>query len=149
MFGSFLRTLPEITLFHNKTSPTSVKALALLQSALSDPYPPHTSKAPLKFNLTIAENPPTADQIRTMLPYLTRSDSPAALLSSHPSAPSGEDRPTTPEGVVDVATRTPSALKWPIVVDWNSGRAAAGSLDGVAEMLEYLRKVRDEEVKES
>ncbi|KZV73648.1 hypothetical protein PENSPDRAFT_674461 [Peniophora sp. CONT] len=149
MFGSFLRTLPEITLFHSKSSPTSVKALALLQSALSNPYPPHTSKGPLKFTLNVAEHPPTADQVRTILPYITQSDSPSVLLSSHPSAPSGEDRPTTPEGVVDVATRTPNALKWPIVVDWNSGRAAAGNLDGVVEMLEHLRKVRDGEVKES
>ena len=103
---------------------------------------------PLKFNLTIAENPPTADQIRTLLPYLTRSDSPAVLLSSHPSAPSGEDRPTTPEGIVDVAARTPNALRWPIIVDWNSGKAAAGNLDGVVEMLEHLRKIRDGEGKD-
>ena len=103
---------------------------------------------PLKFSLTIAENPPTADQIRTLLPYLTHSDSPSVLLSSHPSAPSGEDRPTTPEGVVDVAARTPNALRWPIIVDWNSGKAAAGNLDGVVEMLEHLRKIRDGEGKD-
>ncbi|KAI0036581.1 thioredoxin-like protein [Vararia minispora EC-137] len=145
MFSSFLRTLPEITLFHNKVSPPSVRALALLQSAVSSPYPPNgTSRAPLKFNLTVAENPPTPDQVRTILSYLRSSDV-AVLLSAHPSV--GDHRPTTPEALVRLVESTPNALKWPVVVDWSSGRATAGSTEGVLEILEYLRKVRDSKAK--
>jgi hypothetical protein len=39
-------------------------------------------------------------------------------------------------------------LKWPIIVDWTSGRASAGDSEGVKDILEYLRKKRDGEVKE-
>jgi hypothetical protein len=141
---------------HNPSLPPSNKALAALRAALSAPFPPGgTSKSPLNFNLDVIENaPPTADQIRTMLDYLPRVrdiDDPhhvAALISSHPSAPSLPDRPHSPEGLVRLAQKSPLALKWPIVVDWTSGRATAGDSEGVKDILEYLRKKRDGEVKE-
>ena len=141
---------------HNPSLPPSNGALAMLRAALSSPYPPgSTSKSPLKFDLEVIENaPPTADQIRTILEYLPRVrdvDDPhhvAALISSHPSAPSLPDRPHSPEGLVRLAEKSPLALKWPIVVDWTSGRASAGDSEGIKDMLEYLRKKRDGEVKE-
>ncbi len=115
----------------------SNRALALLQAALSSPYPQGSaSKSPLKFDLEVIENaPPTADQIRSILDYLPRIrdvDDPhhvAALISSHPSAPSLPDRPHSPEGLVRLAQKSPLALRWPIVVDWTSGRASAGDVD--------------------
>lgn len=141
---------------HNPSSPPSTKALALLRAALSSPYPPGTaSSSPLNFNLEVIENtPPNADQIRTILSYLPRVrdiDDPhhiAALISSHPSAPSLPDRPHSPEGLVRLVQKSPLALKWPIVVDWTSGRASAGDSESVKDILEYLRKKRDGEVKE-
>jgi hypothetical protein len=134
----------------------SNRALALLQAALSSPYPQGSaSKSPLKFDLEVIENaPPTADQIRSIMDYLPRIrdvDDPhhvAALISSHPSAPCLPDRPYSPEGLVRLAQKSPLALKWPIVVDWTSGRASAGDVEGVKDILEYLRKKRDGEVKE-
>jgi hypothetical protein len=50
--------------------------------------------------------------------------------------------------LVRLAQKSPLALKWPIVVDWTSGRASAGDSEGVKDILEYLRKKRDGEVKE-
>ena len=47
-----------------------------------------------------------------------------------------------------LAQKSPLALKWPIIVDWTSGRAVAGDSEGVKDILEYLRKRRDGEVKE-
>ena len=141
---------------HNPSLPPSNKALAALRAALSAPYPPGSaSNPPLNFDLEVIENaPPTADQIRTILDYLPRvrdADDPhhiAALISSHPSAPSLPDRPHSPEGLVRLAQKSPLALKWPIIVDWTSGRASAGDSEGVKDILEYLRKKRDGEVKE-
>ncbi len=131
----------------------SATALAILRAAASSPYPPGGS-SPLKFNLEVIENtPPTADQIRTILDYLPRLsdiDDPhhvAALISSHPSAPSLPDRPHSPEGLARLAQKSPLAIKWPIVVDWTNGRASAGDSEGVKDILEYLRKKRDGEVK--
>ena len=64
------------------------------------------------------------------------------FVSAHPTV---ETRPTSEEGVQELATKNLNALKWPIVVDWNAGRAAVGDLEGVQVLLEELRKKRDGE----
>ncbi|KAH9056468.1 hypothetical protein EDB87DRAFT_1566578 [Lactarius vividus] len=156
MFSAFKRSIPQLSIFHNSSSAPSTTALAILRAAASSPYPSGVSSAsPLKFNLEVIENtPPTADQIRTILDYLPPLrdvDDPhhvSALISSHPSAPSLPDRPHSPEGLVRLAEKSPQAIKWPIVVDWTNGRASAGDSEGVKDILEYLRKKRDGEVKE-
>ena len=101
-----------------------------LQAALSSPYPPgSTAKSPLKFDLEFIENaPPTAHRIRTVLKYLPRVrdvDNPhhvAALISSHPSAPSFPDRPHSTEGLVCLAERVRSHLNGRLL---STGQAAA------------------------
>ncbi|KZT65179.1 hypothetical protein DAEQUDRAFT_731690, partial [Daedalea quercina L-15889] len=131
---------PRISIFHNPSSPPSITALQLLRAALSSPYPANQPTAPpLKFNLEVLENkPPTGDQLRTILSYLPAATSapdgvsPDVLVSSHPAM---ETRPTSTDG-------------WPIVVDWDAGRAAVGDVEGVRRILEELRKKRDGEVQE-
>lgn len=120
---------------------------------MSSPYPPSKPNAPpLNFNLEVIENsPPTSDQLRTILSYLpgdkTRGEtpSPVDLLSSHPTV---HTRPTSPEGLSKLAEQNLHALKWPIVVDWDHGKAAVGDVEGVKSILEELRKRRDGEVKD-
>lgn len=48
----------------------------------------------------------------------------------------------------DLVTKNPEAFKWPLVVDWNGGRASVGDVDGVKTILEALRQRRDGEVKD-
>ncbi|KAI6143214.1 hypothetical protein BKA82DRAFT_4183867 [Pisolithus tinctorius] len=144
MFSSFLKTLPQISIFHNPSSPASVRALALLRSALSAPYPPEKQGAqPLQFNLEVVERtPPTPDQIKTIMSYLEPKGSEngpySAFLSAHPSA----------LGFQNSHRRRLRSLKWPLVVDWHGGKASVGDVDGVKNMLEALRKRRDGEVKD-
>ncbi|KAI0269498.1 hypothetical protein BGY98DRAFT_1014616, partial [Russula aff. rugulosa BPL654] len=121
MLSSFKRSIVSpitaaLTHDHNPSLPPSNKALAALRAALSAPYPPGgASNFPLNFNLEVIENaPPNADQIRTILDYLPHLRDTAIHIMS------------------------PLALKWPIVVDWTSGRATAGDSEGK----------RDGEVKE-
>ncbi|KIJ18357.1 hypothetical protein PAXINDRAFT_72110, partial [Paxillus involutus ATCC 200175] len=141
---------------HHPSSPPSVKALAMLRSSLSAPYPPDKPNAPpLDFNLEVIESkPPTPHQLRIILSNLTPKDSAAAspsystFLSSHPSAPASSEQPHSAIGVVNLATQNPNALKWPVVVDWNGGRASVGDVDGVKNILEALRQRRDGEVKD-
>lgn len=45
-----------------------------------------------------------------------------------------------------MANKNPSLLKWPIVVDWTGGRASVGNVDGVYDILEAIRKDRDQDV---
>ncbi|KAF9484809.1 hypothetical protein BDN70DRAFT_872057 [Pholiota conissans] len=151
MFNSFKRKLPEISIFHHPLSPPSTKALSLLRSSLSNPYPPNSDKkVPLEFNLEVVESAPTSDQLNIILSYL----SPKALnpsmvfLSAHPSAPSGQDAPSTVKAIAELAQSNPNALKWPIVVDWADGKASVGDVDGVKSILETIRKRRDGELPE-
>lgn len=95
-------------------------------------------------------SPPTSDQLRVILSYLP---SPAAnpslvFLSAHPSTPSTAEQPTTVKGIAELAEKNPNAIKWPIVVDWQDGKASVGNVDGVKGMLEHLRKKRDGEITE-
>lgn len=128
----------------------------MLRASLSAPYPPTKADAsPLEFNLEVIESkPPTPDQLRTILSYLTPKDVTAAtpsyttFLSSHPSAPGSEEQPQSATGIAELGAQNPNALKWPVVVDWNGGRASVGDVDGVVKMLEMLRQRRDGEAKE-
>ncbi|KAH0579575.1 hypothetical protein H2248_002426 [Termitomyces sp. 'cryptogamus'] len=151
MFNSFKRRLPEISIFHQPSSPPSTKALNLLRSSISAPYPPgQAQKQPLAFDLEVVEGPPTSDQMRTILSYLpSKAVSPSlAFLSAHYATPSGSERPEGVSAIANLAQNNPSALKWPIVVDWHSGQAAIGDVEGVKGILETLRKRRDGELKE-
>ncbi|KAH8833049.1 thioredoxin-like protein [Flagelloscypha sp. PMI_526] len=145
MFSAFKRSIPQISIFHNAKSPPSVTALNLLQSSLSNPYPPG-SKQPLKFNLEVVESPPTTDQLRTILSYLPSSKSnnvSSTFLSAHPSSSSSQSESLAT--VSETAKTNPKSVKWPIVVDWDGGSAAVGNVDDVKTILEELRKVRDGE----
>ena len=65
-------------------------------------------------------------------------------MSTHPTtSPIGIAR--TPEDISNLAQANPNVLKWPIVVDWDGGRAAVGDVEGVKSILEELRKKRDGE----
>ncbi|KAF7323848.1 RNase III domain-containing protein [Mycena kentingensis (nom. inval.)] len=143
MFSGWTRSLHEISIFHHPTSPPSVKALGMLRSALSAPYPDKGSE-PLKFNLEVIEGAPTADQLNTILSFLPAKDDSApsaasVFLSAHPTSPSSGDI----DSISRLGRDRPNALKWPIVVDWNAGTASVGDVGGVTRILEELRKKRD------
>lgn len=133
---------------HNSTSPPSTKALSLLRSSLSNPYPPNKSSAPLDFKLDVVESAPTPDQLKTILSYVSpNGSSPAAgvFLSAHPSAPASGEQPDSLSGISGLGGKNPNAFEWPIVVDWDNGKASIGDVEGVKDILERLRKKRDGE----
>jgi len=70
-----------------------------------------------------------------------------ALLSVHPSVFATE-QPKTLKEIVELAEKNPKALKWPIVINWNDGKASIGNVEGVKDILETLRKKRDGELKD-
>ncbi|KAF9039911.1 thioredoxin-like protein [Panaeolus papilionaceus] len=148
MFNSFKRKLPEISIFHHPSSPPSTKALALLKSSLQGPYPPtDPANPPLTFDLSVVENPPTEDQLNTIMQFSPRATNPAfTFLSAFPGSSESGGASTVKE-IVKLAEKNPKALKYPIVVDWGNGNAAVGDVEGVKRMLEEIRKRRDGEVK--
>jgi hypothetical protein len=68
------------------------------------------------------------------------------LLSAHPTT-SGTEPPTL-KGIVELAEKNPKSLMWPIVVDWNNGKAGIGSVEGARDILETIRQRRDGELKD-
>ena len=129
---------------HNNSSPQSKRALELLRSSLTSSYPPgKTGAGPLEFDLEVVESTPTQDQVQTILSYLpSRPSISSAFISSHPSS-MGLEKQMTHETMEELAKTNPSALKWPIVVDWLNGRASVGDVEGVRQILEAIRKERD------
>lgn len=129
---------------HSPSSPSSVAALKLLNAAVSGPYPASKPDAPpLSFNLETIENQsPTADQLRTILSYIPGTSSLDSFVSAHYAV---DAKPTSTAGLSKLASQEPRALKWPIVVDWEGGKAAVGDIEGVKSILEELRKRRDGE----
>ena len=142
----FHASAPVLTLSrsHSPSSPASVTALKLLNAAASGPYPPSKEGAPpLAFNLEVVENqPPTSDQLRTILSYLPGTSSLDSFVSAHYAV---DAKPTSTSGLAKLASQEPRALKWPIVVNWMDGKAAVGDVEGVKKILEDMRKQRDGE----
>lgn len=133
---------------HHPSSATSRRALELLRSSLTSPYPPNQPNGrPLDFNLEVVEYPPTPDQLSTIMSYLppTSTLSSTFVSTAHPSSASiGEhEEPRDPSSLSKLASRNPSSIKWPIVVDWMGGRASVGDVDGVKAMLDALQHHRD------
>ena len=58
------------------------------------------------------------------------------------------EQPQNASGVAELGTKNPNAANWPVVVDWNGGRASVGDVESVAKILELLRQRRDSEVKD-
>ena len=119
-----------------------------MRSAVSGPFPADkTSSPPLDFKLEVVEAPPTSDQLRTILSYVSPDRNPASVfLSAHPSTPSGSDAPHSVSAIHDLGAKNPNAMKWPIVVDWEAGKVSIGDVEGVKSILETLRKQRDGEL---
>ncbi|KAF9260353.1 hypothetical protein L218DRAFT_932682 [Marasmius fiardii PR-910] len=150
MFSALRKVVPEISIFHNPSSPPSIKALSLLEAAISGPYPPtKPNNPPLDFKLEVVEAPPTADQLRTILSFSSPDASASSVfLSAHPSSPfaSGLQSPSLSK-MTEVGAKNPSVFKWPIVVNWAAGRACVGDVECVKGILEEVRKRRDGEAK--
>lgn len=47
-----------------------------------------------------------------------------------------------------MAAKNPNVFKWPVVVNWDAGKAAVGDLHAVKDILEGIRKKRDGESKD-
>jgi len=136
---------------HHPSSAPSTRAVNLLRSSLSTPYPVNSAEGkPLEFDLQVVESSPTSDQFETIMSYLpSKATNPSMVfLSAHPSGPTYFDKPSTAQGIAELAKKNPLAIKWPIVVDWSIGKVSIGDVEGVKGILETLRQKRDGEYEE-
>ncbi|KAJ7657711.1 hypothetical protein DFH06DRAFT_1131486 [Mycena polygramma] len=114
--------------FHNPDDDTSKLVLSLFQKAIVN-YPTEIKHAlgkrqwrgKLKAELIVHERCPTAEEFRLLLPYL-----PLPSFTSLLTEKGIRTNPTNSIALVDLVSRDPEALLWPIVVDWEHGECAIG-----------------------
>lgn len=144
MFG-FRKTLDIVTLFHKSSSPASMRVVTLLkqvsasaaESATEDQASDHrvqSESAPGArrdtFDLNITEDPPTTEQLSTILEYVGASGIPSIIKGAS----------TTHEALKKFRESSDNFQR-PVVVDWNNGRAVAG--DKESEILKALGMSKD------
>ncbi|EEU47450.1 hypothetical protein NCS52_00359600 [Fusarium sp. LHS14.1] len=128
----FHKTLDIVTVFHKASSPASVRVANLLKQVSANAtagatldQASETKPAREQFELNVTEDPPTDDQVKTILEYVGTSGI---------------------SNIIKGANNEKDALKKfkesrenflrPVVVDWNNGKAIAG--DNESEILKLL-----------
>ncbi|EGP92432.1 unnamed protein product [Zymoseptoria tritici ST99CH_1A5] len=131
-----------ITLFHSAKSPQSTRVFTLLKqthataasTATQDQASDHSTQSKLgrtDFELEIQEEPPTEDQVNSILEFLG------------PSSAGTVIRDAT--GTTDAMRKfrqDQSAFQRPITVDWNNGRAVVG--ENESEILKLVKTLPKE-----
>ncbi|KPM40459.1 hypothetical protein AK830_g6131 [Neonectria ditissima] len=128
MFG-FRKTLDIVTLFHKASSPASVRVATLLKQLSANATAgatDHTKPTREQFDLNITEDPPTEDQVKTILEYVGPSRIPQIVKGAHSEKDALKKFKESSDNFVQ-----------PVVVDWNNGKAIAG--DNESEILKLLK----------
>ncbi|GES63105.1 hypothetical protein P170DRAFT_408385 [Aspergillus terreus] len=140
MVFRFAKTLDPITLFHSPSVPSSTRVLNILKQASAAAEAETVASKRGEFQLEITTAPPTADQLRNILDYVTAN-------------PAGASQNTVQYGVGEVirgAKDAEDAVKRfkesgegvfvrPITVDWTNGRAVVG--DNESEILKMVHQL--------
>ncbi|KAF4994388.1 hypothetical protein FGRMN_5807 [Fusarium graminum] len=131
------KTLDTVTVFHKASSPGSVRVANLLKQisanassgATLDQASDHSAQtAPVRdeFELNITEDPPTDDQVKTILDYVGT----GGISNVIKGASNEKDALRKFKESRDNFVR-------PMVVDWNNGKAVSG--DNESEILKLLK----------
>ncbi|EWG39417.1 hypothetical protein FVEG_02249 [Fusarium verticillioides 7600] len=133
----FHKTLDIVTVFHKASSPASVRVANLLKQisanatsgATIDQASDHSAQtAPIRdqFELNITEDPPTDDQVKTILEYVGNNGIPKVIKGANDEKEALRKFKESKENFIR-----------PVVVDWNNGKAIAG--DNESEILKLLK----------
>ncbi|KAL7757883.1 hypothetical protein ACKLNR_012410 [Fusarium oxysporum f. sp. zingiberi] len=133
----FHKTLDIVTVFHKASSPASVRVANLLKQvsanatsgATLDQASDHSAQtAPIRdqFELNITEDPPTDDQVKTILEYVGSNGIPNVIKGANNEKEALRKFKESKENFIR-----------PVVVDWNNGKAIAG--DNESEILKLLK----------
>jgi len=137
----FKKGLDVITLFHKPSLPASLKIQTLLKQAnataashaTEDQASDHTHQthaATQEFQLDVTEEPPTPDQLRTILEY-TGAQKASAIITGAKDA--GD--------AIKKLRESPENFQRPLTVDWNNGKAVAGADESeILRMISQLPK---------
>ncbi|KAJ4264042.1 hypothetical protein NW762_006081 [Fusarium torreyae] len=131
------KTLDIVTVFHKASSPASVRVANLLKQvsanatsgATLDQASDHSAQTtPIRdqFELNITEDPPTDDQVKTILEYVGTSGISNVIKGAN-----------TEKDALRKFKESKENFVRPVVVDWNNGKAISG--DNESEILKLLK----------
>ncbi|KAA6413898.1 MAG: duf1687 domain-containing protein [Lasallia pustulata] len=138
----FHKSLDVITLFHKPSVAASIRAHTLLKQASAhasehsteDQSTDHTHQNKLErteFELNITEDPPTSDQLRSILEYLGARRAGDVVKGAKDEADAMKKLRESGEN-----------FKRPVIVDWNNGRAVVG--EDESEIMKMIRQLPKE-----
>ncbi|ROV95370.1 hypothetical protein VSDG_06081 [Cytospora chrysosperma] len=135
------KTKDIVTLFHKASSPASVRIASALKQAsanatehatedqASDHSAQTTPDRP-EFDLNVTEDPPTPDQLQTILTYVGK-----------PGIPSVIKGASTESEAMKLFKQSAENFQRPVTVDWNNGKVVAGGDESkILQMLSQLPK---------
>jgi arsenate reductase-like glutaredoxin family protein len=133
---------------HNPNVRSSVKALEHLEAARTQSYPKSTRKRvfpPLSFDIDIRERSPTAEEF-TELIYMAETSTYTLFLDRGISH-SFRSHPTNAQGLYDIVQKDLTAMRWPILVNYNTQQIALDhtSLKSVLKTLVHERDGKPKE----
>ncbi|KAL6361535.1 hypothetical protein LRP88_05005 [Fusarium phalaenopsidis] len=127
----FHKTLDIVTVFHKASSPASVRVANLLKQVSANAtagatldQASETKPAREQFELNVTEDPPTDDQVKTILEYVGTSGISNIIKGANNEKDALKKFKESKENFIRP------------VVDWNNGKAIAG--DNESEILKLL-----------
>ncbi|EFZ03754.1 uncharacterized protein G6M90_00g060460 [Metarhizium brunneum] len=138
----FHKSLDIVTVFHKASSPASTRVANLVKQisanaqagATIDQASDHTAQTqPSRdpFELNITEEPPTVEQVQTILDYVGKPSISKVIKGAHDEK----------DALKKFRESRESFLR-PVTVDWNNGKAIAG--DNESEILKMLKTQKSE-----
>ncbi|RMJ09738.1 hypothetical protein BHE90_011889 [Fusarium euwallaceae] len=128
----FHKTLDIVTVFHKASSPASVRVANLLKQVSANAtagatldQASETKPAREQFELNVTEDPPTEDQVKTIMEYVGTSGISNIIKGANNEKDALKKFKESKENFLR-----------PVVVDWNNGKAIAG--DNESEILKLL-----------
>ncbi|KAK0110676.1 hypothetical protein ONS96_002278 [Cadophora gregata f. sp. sojae] len=137
----FHKTKDVITLFHKASSPASMRVNALLKQASAnasehateDQASDHSAQlkpSRAEFELEVTEEPPTQDQLKSILEYVGAQKTSTIIKGARDEADAMRKLKENSE-----------SFQTPVTVDWANGRAVAGDNESeILKMIESLPK---------
>ncbi|EQL00899.1 hypothetical protein G6O67_001895 [Ophiocordyceps sinensis] len=134
----FRKTLDTVTVFHKASSPASTRVANLLkqlsanaqagpttdQASDNDSSQAKATREPFELNIT--EDPPTTDQVQTILEYVGTSGVSRIINGARDN-----------KDALERFKKNKDSFLRPVTVDWNNGKAIAG--DNESEILRLLK----------
>ncbi|KAI9744527.1 MAG: hypothetical protein M1818_002056 [Claussenomyces sp. TS43310] len=137
----FSKSLDVITLFHKPSLPSSTKIYSLLKQASAtasehateDQASDHSAQSHpqrQEFELDVTEEPPTSDQLQTILEYVGAQRASTIIKGAKDEA-----------DALKKLNENTENFQRPLTVDWNNGRAVVGENESeILKMLASLPK---------